>query len=430
MNIKTGLSIYNKPWLVEPHKALQMLDFWEKVRAGNEQWDYSAAVGEGEITKKFTQLFEKDNVIMAPEHQLDLRDFKGFDGAEVVMVPVSGPLMKADFCGWFGTGSLKNVVNQISATDSVHTIIFMIDSPGGTVDGTQAFANAIKESSKRTIALVDGMMCSAAYWIGCSCDEIYASNETDDIGSIGTMCAWYDNTEAMKARGVVLREYYATASVDKNRNFREANAGDGKALIEQELDPVNDVFLQTVRTNRAGKINLEKENVLTGKTYLSKQAMDVGLIDGIQSIEDTLSNVMSYKGQKLGVAAQQKNNNSKSQDMTLEELKASHPETYKAAFKAGVDDERERTKQWLVWHDVDSKAVIEGIEKGEELTKSKNTEFMRKSASQSQLQAITNDNAEEIITGEEETPKTAEAKRDEEIDAAFEKIYAQFKPNK
>src|SRR5690606_30453552 len=95
--------------------------------------------------------------------------------------------------------------------------------------------------------------------------------------------------------------YYATKSKDKNKDFREAREGNGKLLIERLLDPMNDVFLNAVRVNRGDKLN-EKET-LTGKVFLSEEAMSLGLIDEISSMDEVLGKtIKKYKSNSFDMS--------------------------------------------------------------------------------------------------------------------------------
>jgi len=85
---------------------------------------------------------------------------------------------------------------------------------------------------------------------------------------------------------VILRSFYATKSKDKNRAFREASQGEGKLLVKTMLDPLNNEFVSAVEKNREGKIN--PDVVLTGHTYVGKDAVQNGLIDGIRSLDQVL----------------------------------------------------------------------------------------------------------------------------------------------
>lgn len=354
MDIKTGLSIYSEPWLIEPSAASQMLDLWDSLKAAGKNWNTGATQTRSDsdvptayqIQQKF---FASSDVAFAPQSSYDMDSFKGFDGASVAVIPISGPMMRNDFCGSFGTNTIKQLVQMAAKTESVKTIVFPFDSPGGTVSGTESLADTIKGCGKRTVAMVTGNMCSAAYWAGSSCDEVYASSKTDIIGSIGTMCALVDNSKEREARGTVIREYYATGSNDKNRAFSEAEKGNGKLLIAEMLDPMNDVFVSTVKENRQGKVKAE---ALTGKTYTSENAMAVGLIDGIKSLEQIISGNTT-----TSATVKEKNKTF----MKAAEYQAQHPQEAEALIAMGAEREQRRVKAWQAWQKHDPDAVAAGI---------------------------------------------------------------------
>lgn len=419
MDIKVLLSIYNKPWLVEPNAAAQMLEMLEGLKAGG-NWEYNSKHNDGEFTSSdiYQKFFAADKVSMAPSSERGMFSFKGFDGATVAIIPISGPLMKNDYCGALGTQTLKQLTRMASNTESVQTIIYLIDSPGGSVDGTQAFADEIKASTKRTIAVIDGYMCSAAYWIGSSCNELYASNKTDICGSIGTMCTLVDNTEAMKLRGSVIREYYATASAEKNKMFNDALTGNGKALIAEMLDPLNDMFLATVKANRGNKINADE--VLNGKTFLAEKAVEVGLIDGIKTLDEVLQVSMQQVGVKSNLTII--NNTKNKVAMTPAEIKSQHPESYNAIVAEGEKNEKIRVKSWLSWMDTDKEVVMQGIETGAEVDRAVISEMSAKAANKIQLGAVqaaspapiaTENNPEKELSAEELALKANAAALDE-----------------
>lgn len=100
--------------------------------------------------------------------------------------------------------------------------------------------------------------------------------------------------------------------------------------------------------------------------------------------------------------------------MTIEKLKAEHPELYAAAVNDGVKQERDRVGAYMAFHDVDPEAVATGIQSGEPLTQKAMAELSRKSFSKEALAGAKNENAGAVTTEspDKETPeaekKTAE----------------------
>ena len=371
MDIKILLSIYNKPWLIEPSAGVQLLDAWQKIKSGEVK---SLETGDKGSSNDNSKFFNLSGVRVAPSNTWDLRDFKGFAGAKVAVIPVQGALMRSDYCGALGTSTLMNLTQQAIDTQSVDTIVYVMDSPGGTASGNESFSNLIRSTSKRTVCMVDELMCSAAYWIGSACKEVYASSSTAVIGSIGTMCTLYDDTAAMEKQGVVLREYYATESKDKNAIITEAIKGNGESLIKEMLDPMNNIFMSSVRQNRGARLN---ESTLTGKTYLAEEAINVGLIDGIKTLNEVLQTKTINK-------------------MTSSEYKMQFPAAYAEIVNEGRQAERDRVASWNAWRDTDPEAVDKGIADGSEFGSRQVSEFSAKAANKARAAAATADNPQDI----------------------------------
>ncbi|MFZ4549443.1 MAG: S49 family peptidase, partial [Bacteroidales bacterium] len=179
--------------------------------------------------------------------------------------------------------------NRVADADNnpnISAIILYIDSPGGTVDGTQAFADKVKSCKKPVVAFVDGCMASAALWIGTSASIVIAQNSTTEIGSIGVMVAFADMEPMWQAEGIKIHRIMADQSADKNKPVLDAMAGNYKTIKDRELNPLADMFISAVKTNRP---NLP-DSVFTGKMFFADEALSLGLIDSIgnfQSAVDT-----------------------------------------------------------------------------------------------------------------------------------------------
>ncbi len=217
------------------------------------------------------------------------------DAILVRVMGLSGPLMKADQeCGPRGLMSLASDLQRSAKDADIHAVLLRIDSPGGQVFGTQSVVDGVKAcqaAGKPVVALCeDGLMCSAAYWIGSTADSIIATHETCTIGSIGIMATWMDVQPALEAMGVVFHEVYAKQSSQKNADFAAATKGDYSA-IQANLTAMADGFLSHVRTSRAGSLDEKlfvKSGAAAGKTFFASQAGEIGLIDAMGSFQDAL----------------------------------------------------------------------------------------------------------------------------------------------
>jgi protease-4 len=208
----------------------------------------------------------------------------------VAVIPVSGPILKYNGeCG--EPGSLQRIgwLMDAERRTNISSAVMMIDSPGGQVDGTQSFANALKNFSKPTIGFVDdGIAASAAMWVLSAADESYTSLESDQVGSVGVYTSLLDFRGWLEKEGLKLHEIYAPQSTDKNLDYREALKGNYDLVLE-DLKVTAETFIRSVRTNRGDKAAANQKMWDSGKMFYAKDAMNVGLIDGVKSFEHVVS---------------------------------------------------------------------------------------------------------------------------------------------
>lgn len=221
----------------------------------------------------------------------------------IAVIEINGPLMKNDQnCGPVGTATIGQWVKQADANPNIDGIILDMDSPGGSADGTESLANIVAGTKKKVVALVNGTVASAAYWIASGADEIIAVGETSIIGSIGTMMSYADFKPILEKAGVRFHQINATDSVDKNKVMNDLLGGTEEGYQSYRntiLDPLNNVFTSAVTKNRDGKLDLSKENVLTGKVYFSKKALKAGLIDKIGTMDTAIQSIRNSNPKKM-----------------------------------------------------------------------------------------------------------------------------------
>ncbi len=288
MDIKVLLQAFRNDWFIEPTAAEHYALLAFQIITG----ERTSLIDEKSEPKEFAYV-----VNAAGKRIGGISD--AVDNG-VAVLSLEGAVMKHDYCGTPGTQSLMKALQQANDNPAVSAIVLQIDSPGGSVDGTQQFANAIKNSAKPVVAYVDGMMCSAAMWIGSGAQQRIASSNTDVIGSIGTMAKWKNFDGYYKTKGIQSHEVYATNSTQKNLPFREAEGrneqgqSNYKPLIETWLDPMNDEFTGNIQTNLPDA----DKSVLNGKAYIATDAKKKGLVDKIGSFNDAVNAALKLSKQQ------------------------------------------------------------------------------------------------------------------------------------
>jgi protease-4 len=244
----------------------------------------------------------------------------------ISVLKIKNVLVKPDYYG-LGMSSLGKIHKSADAHPNIVGHVLFIDSPGGTVDGTEEFAQIIKSSLKPVVVFVDGLMASAAYWIGSSAQKIILNGKTARVGSVGTMLGVADFNGILEKYGAKFHNVRATDSSEKNEAFYQLMQGNYKPVREEVLDPLNDVFLSSVDENRNGKV---KKTALKGKTFIGESAIEQGLADSIGTFEDAVK------------AASELANQSKSNNKTKNTMKLNKNLVAIAAFfgfSAAVDEQ-------------------------------------------------------------------------------------------
>lgn len=255
--------------------------------------------------------------------------------------------------------------DEALADDDVSSILLVIDSPGGTVDGTQELVNKIyaARGQKPIIALADGLMASAAYWVGSAADSIFAASDTTEIGSIGVVAQHMDTSAKDAQAGVKRTEVYA----GKYKRIASSTApltDEGKAYIQDSVDSLYSIFVDSVARNRGMDTETVLRDMADGRVFLAQDAVKRGLVDGVATQGELLARLAAgdfaaattpnAKGPGDGSQANSKETVTMS-TMTIEQLRADHPDIAKALVdegheqgrKAGGDAERERIQAVL-----------------------------------------------------------------------------------
>ena len=212
----------------------------------------------------------------------------GFSNADIeensiAYHPVFGDI-RMDSWWRFSTRQFMKDLKEAEDNPSIIAHLIHVNSPGGEAFGMKECYNLIRSLEKPVIGLVDGMACSAGYYILAGCDKIFASSIFSEIGCIGTMATFYNDDKSWEDWGYEIHEYYSHHSPLKNKVFNDAANGDGEEYISRFLDPMAKAFTDDVKAAR-GTVS---EEALQGETYYTAEAMAAGLIDGEHSLEETV----------------------------------------------------------------------------------------------------------------------------------------------
>jgi signal peptide peptidase SppA len=184
----------------------------------------------------------------------------------------------------------RRELRQAVGDPSVKAIVLLIDSPGGTVAGTQDLASDVREAAKikPTIAHIDDLGASAAFWIASQASAIYANAPTALVGSIGTIMTLYDMSEAAAKAGI--KPIVVSTGPMKSAGIPGTKVTAPQVSYLQKLaNEMQSEFDAAVRSGRKKMKSADLAKARTGEVFTARRAIELNLIDGIQSLEKTIA---------------------------------------------------------------------------------------------------------------------------------------------
>jgi signal peptide peptidase SppA len=199
-------------------------------------------------------------------------------------VGIRGPLQFGQSLFNFGDSvdldALAIALNKLRMDPKVYRVMVMIDSPGGTVSGTAAAGDAMKALAvaKPTVAYVENLCVSGAYWLASQASKIVASR-TSLIGSIGVYTVARDYSELLTKSGI--KSHLISSGRFKGKGalgtpVDEDTISDAQRIIDQlALE-----FFDTVQQARQLADNVMSV-VTDGRVWIAEDAKFFNLIDAV-----------------------------------------------------------------------------------------------------------------------------------------------------
>jgi ClpP class serine protease len=266
----------------------------------------------------------------------------------------------------------------------VKRIVLEIDSPGGQVDGLFEAMEAVRTSSKKTLARCS-RAASAAYGLASSCKSIEALSAASMFGSIGVATTYYF------WNGETVVDLTNTDSPDKRPDVRTE---EGKAVVRKELDAIAELFYEAIAAGRGVKADVVREAYGRGAMFVAADAKRAGMIEVAPKLVKAGARASDEdEPQPSAAAAQPEPTAQRGEEnvtMDLNAFKAAHPALFESIVKtagdAAVAAERDRVGAHVAMGESsgDMKTALKAIADGAPMTQTLLAQYMaagmRKSA--------------------------------------------------
>ena len=255
--------------------------------------------------------YQYDLDIVQNQHQLSIYDYKLTEKDEqtddkplIAVVFVNGTITDSenntDIAGSQDiVEQLRNIRNNLNS-QNVQAVILRVNSPGGSVDASEAIRSELEALRSYQIPVVvsmGGMAASGGYWISTASDYIIASPNTI-TGSIGIFGIIPTFEKSLSHIGVY-NDGVATSPLANNSVTRNL-PDEMSQLIQINIDNGYNTFISLVA--KARNMSTEQvDKIAQGQVWLGSEASNIGLVDKLGDFDDaietaaTLANLTDYK---------------------------------------------------------------------------------------------------------------------------------------
>jgi protease-4 len=195
---------------------------------------------------------------------------------------------------------VKGQIDRVRDDDSIKAVVVRVDSPGGTVTGSDYIYHHLKVlAEERKIPLVvsmGGIAASGGYYVamaaGDTKNNVFAE-PTTWTGSIGVIIPHYNLTgllQKVEVRDDSIASNPLKMMGSPTREFPEPIRAEEQKILQELVDSSFTDFKEIVLASRPALRDdaNAQEVAFTGRIFTAKQALDNHLVDKLGFVEDAI----------------------------------------------------------------------------------------------------------------------------------------------
>ena len=208
---------------------------------------------------------------------------------KVAVIYATGDIVDGDAKENVAGNRFAKIISEVRKDSSVYAVVLRVNSPGGSVlasEKIKAELDLLREY-KPIIASYGDYAASGGYWISANCDKIY-SNASTLTGSIGVFSMIPDLGGVVKNKlHVNITPVNSNEHSDMYNGFR---ALDKKELdyMQASVENIYDKFTKLVSEGRGMPV-ARVDEIAQGRVWSGADALGIGLVDEIGTIEDAIN---------------------------------------------------------------------------------------------------------------------------------------------
>ena len=193
--------------------------------------------------------------------------------------------------GSAGGDNISAMIKEARNEKNLKALVLRVNTPGGSAFASEIIREqvlAIKDRGIPIVVSMGGLAASGGYWISADSDYIFA-HESSVTGSIGVAAILFDAQETIKKIGLnedgVSNSPFAGSL--NNGVLLSSPSEEVVDLIQGNVDRLYNDFIEIVANGRG--ISIEEANLIAkGRVWSGVDALEVGLIDQIGSLDDAI----------------------------------------------------------------------------------------------------------------------------------------------
>ena len=193
--------------------------------------------------------------------------------------------------------SVESLLEKAFKIKNSSAVAIVINSPGGSPVQSSLIYKRIKNLAKKNktkvIFFVEDVAASGGYYIACAGDEIYV-DENSIVGSIGVIYASFGFDKLIKKYGIERRIFTTGKYKSILDSFQKQKLSDVRKLKSIQAEIFKN-FKEVVVKSRNKKINKDNKDIFSGSFWSGKQAIKLGLADGLGDLKTTMEEKFGKK---------------------------------------------------------------------------------------------------------------------------------------
>ena len=181
------------------------------------------------------------------------------------------------------------IISDVRKDTTVKAVVLRVNSPGGSVIASDKIKAELDLLQERVpvIASYGDYAASGGYWISANCDKIF-SNATTLTGSIGVFSMIYDISGTMKNKlHVNVTPVKSNKHADMYTFMRPLDESE-KNYFQESVEDIYTQFTSIVAEGRDMTV-ADVDEIAQGRVWTGAEALGIGLVDEIGTIEDALA---------------------------------------------------------------------------------------------------------------------------------------------